>query len=1311
MQTPIRIRNAHEHNLQGVDLDVPKGLWVAVTGPSGSGKTSLVFDTLVKEGQWRYLAGLSARARHFFGKLGHARVSALSSLPVPLAVGVHQSGGHARSTVGTLSGLLDLWRLYFARCAQDPDGEPVTRSHFSFNQEVGACEQCQGLGVMDSVDPDLLIGDPALSIRGGALVPTLKNGYTVYSQVTLEVMGEICAAHGFDVDTPWQQLSGEQRRVILYGTKRLKVAFGKHSIESRLKWEGITARPREEGYYRGLIPVIEETLKRNRNPNILRFVRSVPCSTCSGSRLGRVGREALIGDLSLPEVLSTPVQGWDTLATRLPESHVGQALIPELAARYRRLARLGLGHLTLQRGSLGLSGGEAQRLRLAAQLTAGLSGMLVALDEPTLGLAPEGQAGMAAVLNEFRDAGNSLIVVEHDPDMVRHADHVIAMGPGAGVHGGQVVYQGDPHEHPLGQVPSPKAKPRPGNGKVLRIQGACLHNLQAAELSVPQGTLHVVVGPSGAGKSSLVFQTLLPALNGQPAGPFGDLTGVPEGKVQAVDARPLGRTPRSTPATWSGLFDGVRKWFANSDDARERGWGAGRFSYNNKDGRCPTCEGLGVTRMGLHLLQDVEVPCEACGGSRYGPETLQVRRGGKNIGEVLAFSVSEALAFFETEPALHRLCAAMETLGLGYLSLGQPIHHLSRGESQRIKLATLLGAERVVPSILMLDEPDRGLHPSDVALLVRALDALVDQGHTVIAISHHRNLWAAADGKTLVRDGQTTPNPELDYAPLSQVGHVRKPAVIPDSIRLRGVATHNLRKVDVDLPHGQIIGLMGPSGSGKSSLAFDTLAAEAWRRFSESLPFQVRRFIRRLPKPELESAQGLTPTVALRQGDARAGRRSTVATQSEVGPLLRLLFARMGTLEGEPCGLTAGHFSAEQGLGACAHCSGLGTVARCDVDLLISHPERPLGQGAMGATRPGKFFGESDGQYMATLQAAGPEVDWSVPFQDLTPAARDLALQGSGDRSYHVTWNYSRGGRSGEHVFDGPWLGLCALVEQEAKRRVQSKAAAEWAAPLADQPCDACTGSGLRAEVARVRVGERTLPELMAMPLERVMSELRSMELKGAQREAMQSILASLEPRVADLCDLGLGHLQLDRSSQSLSEGELQRLRLIGVLRSGLSGMTVVLDEPSTGLHARDVQRLMARIQALQEAGNTVVVVSHRGQVLRAAQHGIELGPGAGSQGGNIEFQGAMESYWQGKGATAEALRRASRAPASRPSAETRMVFEGVHANNLAGWDASIPLNRVVAITGVSGCGKSSLLFDVVEASLSAGRPRGCHGL
>ena len=308
MPEALSLRGAHEHNLRHVDLDVPLGLWTAVVGPSGSGKTSLVVDTIVREGQRRFLGGLSARARQFYGKLGRAALDDVRGLPATIVVGQQTATDSSRSTVGTLSGALDLLRLLFAREGVDPGGVELSRSHFSFNHALGACEACGGLGLVDEVSVERIVADPSRSIRDGALRPTLKNGYTVYSQVTLEVMDQICRAHGFDVDTPWKDLADEQRDVVLYGTRALKVPFGKHSIESRMRWEGITARPREEGYYRGLVPVMRETLERNRSPNILRFVETAACGSCGGSRLSRAGRETKVGERRLPELLALPVR-------------------------------------------------------------------------------------------------------------------------------------------------------------------------------------------------------------------------------------------------------------------------------------------------------------------------------------------------------------------------------------------------------------------------------------------------------------------------------------------------------------------------------------------------------------------------------------------------------------------------------------------------------------------------------------------------------------------------------------------------------------------------------------------------------------------------------------------------------------------------------------------------------------------------------------------------------------------------------------------------------------------------------------------
>lgn len=1309
----LRLRGASEHNLQQVDLDLELGQWIAITGPSGSGKTSLVFDTLVREGQHRYLGGLSPKARQFFGKLGRAKLQSLRGLPAAVATGSGNSAAGGRSTVGTQSGGLDLMRLLFAREAADPEGVALTRSHFSFNHPVGACEACSGRGVQDRVDPGLLVADGSKSLRAGALVPTLKNGYTVYSQVTLDVMQQICAVHGFDLETPWDALSQEQRDVILYGTKALKVPFGKHSLESRMRWEGITARPREEGYYRGLVPVIEETLQRSRNPGVLRFVRSGACEACGGSRLARPGREARVGPASLPELLALPADGLLDALAQLPESAVLAALLPSLLGRLGRMQRLGLGHLALARPADSLSAGEAQRLALVAQLSAGLGGLLIALDEPTLGLHPEGQAGMGAVLEDFLKLGNTLLVVEHDPDMVRWADHLLSLGPGAGTRGGRIVHDGALPEQPLGPAPTPKAETRAGRGEMV-LRGATLHNLAQADLHLRLGAFNVVMGPSGAGKSSLVFGTLLPALAGAVGGAYSGLEGSPPGGVAAADARPIGRTPRSTPATWTGLFDLVRKRFADTDEARAAGLAAGDFSYNNKGGRCPLCEGLGFERIGLHLLEDLERSCPACGGGRYALHVLGVRLYGRSIAEVLQLTVDEACEVFAGDAALLRRTAALAELGLGYLPLGQASNRLSRGEAQRVKLASLLGDERAGPSLLLLDEPDRGLHPSDIELLLRAFERLIEAGHTVLAISHHRALWAAADSWTELREGRAVHMAPIDWSTTPARGAERSKQPGPTSIELRGVTTHNLRGIDVSIPHGRLTVIAGVSGSGKSSLAFDTLAAEAWQRFAESLPFQVRRFVRRQPKAQLESASGLGPVTSLRQGQARAGVRSTVATQTELGPLLRLLWSRAGWLDGEVHELSAEHFSPDRALGACPACEGLGQVQRCDPARLVGDASLSLADGALRATRVGRYLGEAEGQTLATLRAAAaallPGADLDQPWSELSAELRGLALHGAGERRFDVTWSFTRGGVAKEHHFEGPWDGLLVLAEREALRRAKQKTAAAWAEPLHSMPCEDCEGQRIGPDARRVVLGDWTLPALLNLPLEQVPASLQATDLDARGSEVRQALLPELEARVLDLTDLGLGHLQLSRSSTSLSEGELQRVRLAGALHGGLVGMTIVLDEPSAGLHDSDVGLLLKKLRQLVEQGNTLVVVEHRPEVIRAADHLIELGPGAGAKGGDLLCAGPPAKVLAGDGPTALALR----APVCAPSAvltTERLWIHGACANHLDSIHVELPAQGFAVIAGPSGSGKSSLLTDVLQASMEAGRARQCESL
>lgn len=1274
----ILIRGAREHDLD-LDLDLRGGVWTGVVGVSGSGKTSLVFDTLVREGRRRFLQGTSPRARRQLGKLGSADVDVLEGLPVPLAIGAGRLTRFERSTVGTLSGLLDVLRLIYAR---QGTGGPHRRGDFSFNS-TGACPTCDGLGTEETIDLERVVVHPERSIRDGALGPTLPNGYTVYSQVTLEVMDTVCRAHGFDVHTPWQDLTDDQRDVVLYGTTALTVPFGKHSLESRLKWEGITARPREEGHYRGIVPVMQETLRRSRNANILRYATSVPCPTCGGTRLADVGRSTTVGGRTLPDVCRVPLDG-------LLEELVGwtgpvvDALLPAFRRRVGTAVELGLGHLSLDRTSTTLSDGELQRLRLVGQLGVELSGMLVAFDEPTLGLHPSAHNGLATALRRLQEQGNTLVTVEHAPGFVEAADHLVELGPGAGRDGGRVVRDVSMPSRPLGNGVG-RSRQRWGEGDLV-LRGACLHGLDT-DLTLRRGVLNVVCGPSGAGKSSLVFGTLLPVLEGRPARCDG-LEGAEGLGVRAVDARPLGRTPRSTPATYTGLFDVVRRLFAGLPEAREQGLTASHFSHNHKAGRCPVCEGLGVERVGLHLMRDVERVCSACGGGRYAETVLGVRYRGHSVADVLALPILEARDVFVDVPTVQRMLDALVELGLGHLPLGRSTTAISRGEAQRIKLATLLGRPDPKPTVVLLDEPDRGLHPADLERLLRGLQALVDGGHTLVAISHHPDLWRSADHLVEVRQGRAS---VLEEPPEAHrfVAAPRPPAVQPGFIELSGVRTRNLQGVDVRFPHGAVTGVCGVSGSGKSSLVFDTLAAEAERRFAESLPFEVRRHLRRVAPPALDGASGLTPTLVLAQRDGSAPRGSTVATLSGLGPELRLLFSREGQVDGRACGLPAEAFSRRTPVGRCPTCVGRATRRVCSPGLLVTHPDRSIREGALAGTKPGRFFGEVGGRHLALLGALAGDALLDTPWSALTDDQRRLALDGS-TTVVRTIWRFERGKRSGEHPLEEPWTGFLSLVTVEAVKRSNRKDAADWWAPFEELPCPDCQGTGLAVGPRSVLWGGVTLPELLT----RTVGEVRA--LVARTPSALGPLTGRIDELLGGLEALGLADVPLDRDASALSDGELQRLRLSEVLATGLSGLTVVLDEPAAGLDDAGVAGVLARIRRLVRVGNTVVLVSHQREVLAACDHLVELGPGAGPDGGRIVGEGT--DVLTGDGPTARAFRAAT--PASGP--ETSVVHRLTVTLPSGPREVGLPKAGVVGVTGPSGSGKS-LLLDRLAAAVERG--------
>ncbi|MFI5937357.1 ATP-binding cassette domain-containing protein [Actinoplanes sp. NPDC051494] len=726
MDNFVRVRGAGEHNLRDVDVDLPRDAMVAFTGVSGSGKSSLAFGTLYAEAQRRYFESVAPYARRLLQQVGAPRVREISGLPPAVALQQRRGAPSSRSTVGTLTTLSNLMRMLYSRAGTYPPGaQRLEAEAFSPNTPAGACPHCHGLGVVHDVAEDLLVPDPSLSIRDGAIAawPGAWQGANLRSIVT---------GLGIDIDKPWHKLSRKKRDWLLYTDEQPSVLIKPERDRIDYGYMGMFWSARKH-----VMHTLADSKSERMRDRALRFVRSVPCPDCRGSGLRPEALAVTFNGRSLAEVNSMSFTELVTLLQPVAgASEAAVRLCADLVARIEVLLELGLGYLSTGRSSTTLSPGEAQRLRIATQLRSGLFGVVYVLDEPSAGLHPADAEPLLEVLDRLKAAGNSLFVVEHDMDVVRRADWIVDIGPGAGEAGGRVVYSGPvagleqvaesaTGHHLFGRAARFEHATRAPQGW-LHLGGVSRHNLRDVSVDLPRGVLTAVTGVSGSGKSTLL--TEIAALSGE----FDRLV--------VVDQQPIGRTPRSNLATYTGMFDAVRKVYA-----AESGYSAGRFSFNVAEGRCETCQGEGFVAVELLFLPGMYAPCPACHGSRYNPETLDVRYRGRSIADVLAMSVDEAAGFLTDVPAAARGLATLREVGLGYLRLGQPATELSGGEAQRIKLATELQRIRRGHALYLLDEPTAGLHPADIALLLRQLHRLVDAGNTVVLVEHDLDTIATAD--------------------------------------------------------------------------------------------------------------------------------------------------------------------------------------------------------------------------------------------------------------------------------------------------------------------------------------------------------------------------------------------------------------------------------------------------------------------------------------------------------------------------------------------------------------------------------------
>jgi excinuclease ABC subunit A len=784
----VRVRGAREHNLKNIDVEIPRDALVVFTGVSGSGKSSLAFGTLYAEAQRRYLESVSPYARRLFHQMAVPEVDGIDGLPPAVALQQQRGSPTTRSSVGSVTTLSNLLRMLYSRAGDYPKGQPLLYAEsFSPNTPEGACPQCHGLGRVYEVTEASMVPDPSLTIRERAIAawPPAWQGQN---------QRDILTTLGYDVDRPWRDLPKKDRDWILFTDDQPVVpvyaGFTRAEVKQALK-------RKEEPSYMGtftsarryVLHTFATTESAMMKKRVAQYMRSSECPSCGGKRLRRESLSVKFAGYDIAELSRQTLARLGEIfhpytkasASKLAKEHPEKAevvlrIAQDLCGRLTVLLDLGLGYLALERSTPTLSPGELQRLRLATQVRSNLFGVVYVLDEPSAGLHPADTEALLRALDKLKASGNSLFVVEHELDVVRHADWIVDVGPAGGTHGGEILFSGTPDE--LRNVPNsqtrrylfdppalPARNPRTPSGW-LKLRGVSRHNLHHLDVEFPIGVFTSVTGVSGSGKSTLVSQVLVDLISEQLGTPPAEEPAeadalereVPvetSGSILAgldlirrlvvVDQKAIGRTPRSNLATYTGLFDHVRNLFASTKEARARRYNAGRFSFNVAAGRCPNCKGEGFVMVELLFLPSVYSPCPVCKGARYNPKTLEIQYRGKNIAQVLDLTVDAAYEFFADDPATERALRVLREVGLGYLRMGQPATELSGGEAQRIKLATELQRGQQGGTLYILDEPTTGLHPADVERLVAQLHRLVDAGNTVIVVEHDMRVVAGSD--------------------------------------------------------------------------------------------------------------------------------------------------------------------------------------------------------------------------------------------------------------------------------------------------------------------------------------------------------------------------------------------------------------------------------------------------------------------------------------------------------------------------------------------------------------------------------------
>ena len=1229
---------------------------------------------------------------------------------------------------------------------------PPLPNMFSFNSPIGACDTCRGFGRTIGIDLDLIIPDPSRSLKDGAIKPfgSWEDGRMEHADLM-----DFCRRRKIPTTVPFRRLKAAHKKAIIEGTSTY------YGIEGFFRWL-------ETRTYKMPVRVY---LSRYRSYDV--------CHDCNGSRFKDETLLYRLADLDIARIYAMNVSQALAFFDALPVAQQDEASLlvcEEVRSRLKYLRDVGLEYLTLDRQSRTLSGGEVQRVALASALGSSLVNTLYVLDEPSIGLHPRDNHRLIRILKGLRNLSNTVVVVEHDPEIIRKSDFLLDLGPRAGERGGEVMYFGPTagvngsltgqYLKGLRQIPITKRRRKPPKNRWLTVKGAAENNLRNIDVNIPLERFVCLTGVSGSGKSTLAEEILYKAARrklGAPRGRPGrhkTVTGLNRiDEAVLVDQRPIGRTPRANALTYTKALDPIRRLLAETEDARNRKFGPGYFSFNITGGRCETCKGDGFEKVEMQFLSDVFITCPDCKGKRFKRDVLDVYYNGRNIHDMLTMTVDQALAFFADHKKILNALQPLADVGLGYIRLGQSINTMSGGEAQRLKLSRYVRVNSGNSShtLFIFDEPTTGLHFDDIGKLLACLQRLVANGNTVLVIEHNMDVIKTADWVIDLgpeggdAGGQIVASGTPEHIARNRHSHtgrflktylndstrpikkrtgpqrIAEPVIGFDTqqaahaIALKGAREHNLKNLDLSIPHNELVVLTGVSGSGKSTLAFDILFAEGQRRYLESLAPYVRQYMKILERPEVDLVTGLAPTVAIEQRISYASRRSTVATLTEIYHFLRLLYSKLGIQHCPGCDrkLTAQTPAAIVDQIRQRYRRRPATILAPKIfgrkgfhkDVI----SRALKKGYTEARIDGKFETLKDGMALSRYHEHTIELVIgtlsSAKLENLVNTALD---EGSGSlimidqrRNEEV---YSRHG-----ICPGCGIGLEQLDPRLFSFNSSQGACtacnglgvtgdAEDNGKSLQQICPQCRGSRLKPQARAVKIGKHSIWDLAQKPARDAYRLIRKFKFRAHERPIAEPVVTELLSRLSLLDQLGLSYLSLARSGNTLSGGEAQRVRLAAQLGSNLTGVCYILDEPTIGLHARDNRVLIDALQTLRDRGNTILVVEHDEETIRAADTIIDLGPGAGVNGGLVVASGKLADLKKVPtsitGALIDGHPKKITARGRHNRNTPHVTVKGASANNLKQIKVDFPLGCLIAVTGVSGSGKSTLLKETLYKGL-----------